>query len=189
MNTPNKLTLLRIVLVPFFMIFILTPSIPFNYVFAFIIFLVASITDCVDGKIARSRNLVTDFGKFLDPLADKILVLSALICFLQINWTNAVIVVIILTRELLVTSLRLVASSKGTVISANIWGKIKTVSQMVAITTVLLVLLINQCFNLPKDAFYICYVISQIMLGISAMLTLFSGVIYLWQNRRFLEDA
>ena len=135
MNLPNKLTLLRIILVPFFIIAMLV-NFPFHYLVAGCIFGIASVTDTLDGKIARSRNLVTDFGKFADPLADKILVLTALVCFLQVGLLGsfgAIPVIIVLFREFAVSGIRLVAASSGKVVAANIWGKIKTVSQMVGI--------------------------------------------------------
>ena len=125
MNLPNKLTLSRIILVPFFVASLLI-NFPFHTAVALVIFVVATFTDMFDGKIARSRGLVTDFGKFADPLADKILVLSALLCFVQTGWCDCIAVIIVLFREFSVTSIRLVAASKGKVVAANIFGKIKT---------------------------------------------------------------
>ena len=124
MNLPNKLTLSRIILVPFFVASLLI-NFPFHTAVALVIFVVATFTDMFDGKIARSRGLVTDFGKFADPLADKILVLSALLCFVQTGWCDCIAVIIVLFREFSVTSIRLVAASKGKVVAANIFGKIK----------------------------------------------------------------
>ena len=138
MNLPNKLTLLRIILVPFFIATILI-DFPLHYLVSGIIFGIASVTDSLDGRIARSQNLVTDFGKFADPLADKILVISALVCFLQTGLLDnygAIPVVIVLFREFAVSGIRLVAASGGKVVAANIWGKIKTVSQMVGIALI-----------------------------------------------------
>lgn len=145
LNTPNKLTILRIFMVPVFIAVLLLESIfPVNSIWtrfiAGLIFLAAAITDSIDGKIARKQNLITNFGKFLDPLADKMLVSSALVCFvaLRMMQMGTVITVIILAREFLVTSLRLVANAEdGTVIAASKWGKVKTVLQMVAICTFL----------------------------------------------------
>lgn len=186
MNLPNKLTVLRILLVPIFLLFFLCPQIPLHYLWAAITFAVSAITDCIDGRIARKYNMVTDFGKFLDPLADKILVTSALICFIPSGLAGPVMVIIILARDFLVTSLRLVASGKGTVISANIWGKCKTVSQMAAISVILLLLAVGQLIALPS--FWV-YLTSQILLWIATLFTILSGIIYLWQNRAFLLDG
>ena len=136
MNLPNKLTVARIILVPFFVAALLI-NFPLNNLAALALFGAASITDLLDGKIARKRGLVTDFGKFADPLADKILVISALLCFIQLGLCDCVAVIIVLFREFTVTSIRLIAASKGKVIAANIWGKVKTVTQMVAIICVL----------------------------------------------------
>ena len=136
MNLPNKLTLGRIILVPL-MVAALLIDFPFNNLVALIIFAAASITDLLDGKIARKQNLVTDFGKFADPLADKILVLATLLCFVQNGYCDCVAVIIVLFREFSVTSIRLIAASSGEVIAANIWGKAKTVSQMIAVIAIL----------------------------------------------------
>ncbi len=133
MNLPNKLTLWRIILVPFFVAVLLIPF-PLHTIVALVLFIAASITDMLDGRIARKRNLITDFGKFADPLADKILVLAALLCFVQNGWCDCIAVIIVLFREFTVTSIRLIAAAKGEVIAANIWGKVKTVTQMVAIS-------------------------------------------------------
>ena len=132
MNLPNKLTLGRIILVPFFVAALLIPFF-LHTIVALVLFIAASITDMLDGRIARKRNLITDFGKFADPLADKILVLAALLCFVQNGWCDCIAVIIVLFREFTVTSIRLIAAAKGEVIAANIWGKVKTVTQMVAI--------------------------------------------------------
>ena len=186
MNLPNKLTVLRILLVPVFLLFFLCPQIPLHYLWAAIAFACSAITDCIDGKIARKYYMVTDFGKFLDPLADKILVMSALICLIPIGLAGPVMVVIILARDFLVTSLRLVASGKGTVIVANLWGKLKTVSQMVAICVVLVLLALGQLVAFP---YVWIYLIDQILLWIATFFTILSGVIYLWQNRSFISDV
>ena len=135
MNIANKLTLLRVILVPFFAFFMLAGDIvPYSYLWAAVIFAVASITDTADGKIARKYNMVTNFGKFLDPLADKVLVVTALICFVELGWASAWVTAIIVAREFVVSGIRLIAagSEKKTVIAASIWGKLKTASTMVA---------------------------------------------------------
>ena len=186
MNTPNKLTVLRILLVPFFVAFLLIKQIPYNYLWATLIFAIASITDTIDGKMARKYNLVTDFGKFMDPLADKILVTSALVCFIELGFVNSIMVVIILAREFMVTSLRLIASGKGKVIAASMWGKVKTVSQMVGIVVILLLQTVYQ-FT-PFASMDLIVMIGQILLWIATLLTLISGAEYMISNRGFLND-
>ena len=137
MNTPNKLTLLRIFLVPVFLLFFLCEGIPLHNVWALLVFALASATDAMDGHIARSRNLVTDFGKFLDPVADKVLVFAALIAFIDFGWASSVAVIIMIAREFLVSSLRMVAADNGTVIAAGKLGKLKTAVTMASIVVVL----------------------------------------------------
>lgn len=194
MNLPNKLTLLRIILVPFFIIAMLV-NFPFHYLVAGCIFGVASVTDTLDGKIARSRNLVTDFGKFADPLADKILVLTALVCFLQVGLLGsfgAIPVIIVLFREFAVSGIRLVAASSGKVVAANIWGKIKTVSQMVGISVIFAMQVVLEVLNAMKvstgfitEGFYY---IGNGLIWLSTVFTLISGIIYLKDNISFLKD-
>lgn len=131
MNLPNKLTVLRVIMVPFFVLFMLTDlGGDANKWIALAIFCVASLTDMLDGKIARARNLVTNFGKFMDPLADKLLVCSAMICLIPVGKLPAWIVIIIIAREFIISGFRLIASDNGIVIAASYWGKFKTVSQM-----------------------------------------------------------
>lgn len=181
MNIANILTLTRIFLVPFFVLFMMVGNENSIYfVIALAIFIIASITDAIDGKIARKYNLVTNFGKFMDPLADKILVMSAFLCLLYLGIVNVVLVIIILSREFLVTSLRLVASSNGKVIAANFWGKLKTVSQMITIIFCLIETSLPFNINL--------YIISNILVLITTIITVMSGIIYLWQNRKFISD-
>ena len=130
MNLPNKLTVLRMLMIPLFLICM---EVPFEgrYLWALVLFALASFTDLLDGKIARARGLVTDFGKLMDPLADKLLVMAAMVSLITKGMVPAVFVIVILAREFLVTSVRLVAAGKGTVLAADIWGKIKTALQMV----------------------------------------------------------
>lgn len=131
MNLPNKLTVLRIIMVPFFVFFMLTDAGgAANKWIALVIFCVASLTDMLDGKIARARGLVTNFGKFMDPLADKLLVCSAMICLIPLGKLTAWFVIVIIAREFIISGFRLVASDNGIVIAASYWGKFKTVSQM-----------------------------------------------------------
>ena len=194
MNLPNKLTLLRIILVPFFIIAMLF-NFPFHYLVAGCIFGVASFTDTLDGKIARSRNLVTDFGKFADPLADKILVLTALVCFLQVGLLGsfgAIPVIIVLFREFAVSGIRLVAASSGKVVAANIWGKIKTVSQMVGISVIFAMQVVLEVLNAMKVSTgfitEVFYYIGNGLIWLSTVFTLISGIIYLKDNISFLKD-
>ena len=196
MNTPNKLTLLRLILVPFFVFFLLTPVIPHHYLISLIIFSVASYTDHLDGKIARKYNMITDFGKFADPLADKIMILAALSCFLQSGLTDAVALILIISREFMVTSIRLVASGSGKVIAANNWGKAKTISQMIAVIAVMIlqyiielnqlgIIFSNNVLGMQRNFF----VAGEVLIWISVLLTLISGIIYLIQNFDFIKNA
>lgn len=200
MNTPNKLTVLRIALVPFFVFFLLVPSIPHHYLFAGLLFGLASITDHYDGKLARKNGQITDFGKFLDPLADKILVISALICFVETGLVPAWMVIVIVAREFMVTSIRLVAVESGKVVAANNWGKAKTVSQIVAIVTVIVfqyVLELIKLHIIPQQFFNGMFmpinqlfdIVSYAALLFSVAMTVISGGIYLWDNRQFINKA
>lgn len=188
MNTPNKLTVFRIILIPFFVFFLLMQNIPNRFLFALIIFCIAAITDHFDGELARRNGQITDFGKFLDPLADKMLVMSAFICFVQLDIVGALPVIIILMREFIVTSVRLVAMGSGKVISANIWGKAKTVSQIVAIIIILLT-------QYTMEATYDIYrlnathfnLINLVAVWISVIFAFISGVIYIIDNIKFIS--
>jgi len=183
MNLPNKLTLLRVALIPFFLLFIYL-DVPFHFLLALAVFAAASITDALDGKIARARNLVTNFGKFLDPLADKVLVISALTVFVELDEVNmgAVPLIIITAREFMVSGLRLLAADSGVVVAAGIWGKLKTAFTMVTIVAALLWLSIchDFSFNIPSavvtaaDDFII-----PVLIWVSTVLTVISGLIYL----------
>lgn len=183
MNLPNKLTLLRVFLIPFFLLFMYI-DIPFHYLLALLIFTAASITDALDGKIARSRNLVTNFGKFLDPLADKVLVISALAVFVEISEINigAIPFIIICAREFMVSGLRLLAADSGIVVAAGIWGKLKTAFTMVAITASIVWLSVcyDFSFSIPQSVIEIVdsYIIPA-LIWISTALTVISGAIYL----------
>ena len=194
MNLPNTLTVGRIVLVPFFVAALLI-DFPCNYVVALLIFIAASITDMLDGKIARKRNLVTDFGKFADPLADKILVLSALLCFVQLGLCDCVSVILVLFREFSVTSVRLIAASKGEVVAANIWGKVKTVTQMIAIILILVLQLVLQLCGMGifgtvdvQMLSNVFSVIGLVAIWISNIFTVLSGAVYFVQNKKFISD-
>ncbi len=191
MNLPNKLTVARIILVPFFVAALLI-NFPLNNLAALAIFAAASITDLLDGKIARKRGLVTDFGKFADPLADKILVISALLCFVQLGLCDCVAVIIVLFREFAVTSIRLIAASKGKVIAANIWGKVKTVTQMVAIICVLVMQIVLDIGELgvclPCCLSNIFFIIGEGLIWVSTFFAILSGVIYVAQNKQFISE-
>lgn len=186
MNTPNKLTLLRILMIPFFVIFLLWESVPHRFLWALIVFVLASMTDWLDGHLARKHGLITDFGKFLDPLADKMLVLGALICFVQLGLSSAVAVLIIVAREFLVTSLRLVAAGSGTVIAASFWGKAKTVSQM---TATVLIMLLQEFASLGMLAPDVARLIGECGLWIAVLFTVGSGVQYLYVNRGHIDPS
>lgn len=194
MNLPNRLTLFRIILVPF-MVACLLIDFEHHYLFAWLFFSIASFTDYLDGKVARDHKLITNFGKFADPLADKILVVSALICFVELELTSSVLVIIVLFREFLVTSIRLVGASSGKVIAANIFGKIKTVSQIIAILIVFAlqyILELMQLHIIPVDniSFYSTAfaVLGNCFLWISTLFAVISGVIYVIQNKEVISD-
>lgn len=138
MNLANKLTMLRIFLVPIFLIFIAVKGIPYGTIVATLIFIIASLTDQLDGYIARSRNQITTFGKFMDPLADKLLVTAALISLVELQIVPSIAAIIIIAREFAVSGLRTIAASEGTVISASWWGKLKTIIQIIAILLLLI---------------------------------------------------
>lgn len=179
MNLPNKLTLLRICLIPVFVILMLSQINNF-FLIACIVFMVASITDFLDGRIARKHNLVTDFGKFMDPLADKLLVLSALICMIDYDLVAGWMVIIIVARELTVSILRAIAADNGKVIAASGGGKIKTTSQMIAI----IFLLIGA--NFSND---IILLIGTVVMYIATIFTLYSGIDYLYKNRDLFMNS
>ncbi len=183
MNLPNKLTVLRVILVPVFLIFTYVSAIPYHYILALVVFAAASITDMLDGKIARKHNLVTNFGKFLDPLADKILVISALMAFVDIKdyRLSAIPVIIIIIREFTVSGLRLVTASEGVVVAAGIWGKLKTAFTMVGIVAVLLCLSIRYDFAVsPESCAWNSVMLGcNIVIWIAAVLTIISGAVYL----------
>lgn len=190
MNLPNKLTVMRVVMVPFFVAFMLIGAIPYNYLWALLVFAAASITDMLDGKIARKYNLITNFGKFLDPLADKILVASALICFVQLGWCSAWVTALILAREFVVSGVRLVAASsdKKVVIAAEMLGKMKTAMTMVAICVIIFMWILVQFGAITPEGFPI-QLISDILMYIAAALTVASGVQYLYDYREFIDPT
>ena len=178
MNLPNKLTTLRVIMIPFFVFFLLWQN-GENYTFRMIalaLFIIASLTDLLDGKIARKHNLVTNFGKFMDPLADKLLVCSALICMIELRELPAWMVIIIISREFIISGFRLVASDNGVVIAASYWGKFKTTFQMIGV-----VLLI---FNIPALS-----TLTTIIVWIALALTVISLVDYIVKNAGVLTEG
>lgn len=177
MNLPNKLTILRVIMVPFFVVCLLMDKGTATEIAALILFAAASFTDYLDGHIARKNNLVTNFGKFMDPLADKLLVCSALICLVELNRIPAWVVIIIIAREFIISGFRLIASDNGVVIAASYWGKFKTVSQMA-----LIMLLIVH----PGGAVF--YWIEQIILWIAIALTVISLCDYIIKNKHVLME-
>ena len=183
MNLPNKLTVARIILTPVYLAAMLM-EFNYHYLAAAVIFIVASITDFVDGKLARKNNQITTFGKLCDPLADKMLTTAALLAFMDMGLCNIWIVMIVLTREFLVTSFRLVAAAQGVVIAANIWGKLKTVSQMVSSIGIMLAIHFVNALSLDFAVFAL---ISNILLGITAALTVISGIIYIADGLKVID--
>ncbi len=189
MNLANKLTMFRVIIVPFFVLFMCVPAIPYRFLWALILFGLASITDMLDGKVARKYNMVTDFGKFLDPLADKILVAAALICFVELGWTYAWVAFVILAREFVVSGIRLVAatSKEKKVIPANIWGKLKTAVTMVAMAVMLVLGVLMDDLGLMTG--FPAQVVRDVLMYLSALLTVISGVIYCYDSREFIDPS
>lgn len=200
MNLPNKLTVLRIILVPIFLVLLMLPF-PHHYFAALVVFVGASITDLLDGKIARKQGLITDLGKFLDPLADKMLTTSAFLGFMacsigdrlggtmtdMLMWVNF----IVLTREFMVTSVRLMAAGGGKVVAANIYGKLKTVFQMTAIITAMafewFIELFEAFLPLPTLVYDIMVVIYTLLIWVSTLMAVISGIIYVYQNKEYIK--
>ena len=178
MNLPNKLTILRVILIPFFVVFMffdITGAA--DKWIALVIFCVASLTDMLDGKIARKYNLVTNFGKFMDPLADKLLVCTALICLTSMNRLNVIVVLVIIAREFIISGFRLVASDNGIVIAASYWGKFKTVSQMALI--IVLIMDLGGVWN----------VVGTVLTWVALLLTVVSLIDYIAKNKQVLTQG
>lgn len=176
MNLPNKLTIFRVILIPFFIIALLVPGIPAGNWIALAIFIVASLTDLLDGKIARKYNLVTNFGKFMDPLADKLLVCSALICLVELSRIPSWMVVIIIAREFTISGFRLIAADNGVVIAASYWGKFKTTFQMIAVCLMIA--------NIP-----VLSLLTTVITWIAVILTVASLVDYLVKNKDVMKET
>ena len=178
MNLPNKLTILRVILIPFFVVFMLFDITgAADKWIALVIFCVASLTDMLDGKIARKYNLVTNFGKFMDPLADKLLVCTALICLTSMNRLNVIVVLVIIAREFIISGFRLVASDNGIVIAASYWGKFKTVSQMALI--IVLIMDLGGVWN----------VVGTVLTWVALLLTVVSLIGYIAKNNQVLTQG
>ena len=182
MNTPNKITIFRMFIAPLFLVLFF---LDFNYkmLVSAIIFAVGSATDAIDGHLARKNNIVTNFGKLLDPIADKMLVTAGFLALMQAGLCNIWIVMLMLTREFAVTSVRLIAAAQGVVIPANIGGKIKTVFQMVALVGVMLLGQVEVSFSvdLPLE------IISNVLLGITAAISVVSGLVYILDSRKVID--
>ena len=178
MNLPNKLTILRVILIPFFVFFLISPFFDGygNYI-ALAIFIIASLTDMADGKIARKYNLVTNFGKFMDPLADKLLVCSAMICLVDLKLIPVWVVLIIIAREFIISGFRLVASDNGIVIAASYWGKFKTTFQMLMVIVLII--------DIPNPVFD---VIGTVLIYVALALTIISLIDYIVKNKDVLKD-
>ncbi len=179
MNLANKITISRILLIPIFVLLILFRQ-PTTQFFALAVFLLAALTDSIDGYVARKYEMVSDFGKFMDPLADKLLVTAALTAIVDLHRTSAWVMFIIVAREFAVTGLRLIAVSRGVVISAGLWGKIKTVVQMIAVSVALL----------PYNFNNICiyrFGLIDILMAIAVAITVISGLEYIIANRKLLK--
>ena len=195
MNLPNKLTMLRVALVPFFVFFTMADFIPHHLLIAGLIFGAASYTDHLDGKIARRDHLITNFGKLIDPLADKIMVMSALVCFVATGFTNVWFVLLIMVREFAVTSIRLIAVENGKVIAANNWGKAKTVSQIVAICVIFALQYVLELHALGAVTLANAETLSAVfdwigfaLMGVAALLAVISGVIYAKDSASLFRD-
>ncbi|WP_010286264.1 CDP-diacylglycerol--glycerol-3-phosphate 3-phosphatidyltransferase [Kurthia massiliensis] len=191
MNLPNKITVSRVVMIPIFVILmvvnfgwgnieLLGATMPIEHLVGAIVFIIASITDFFDGHLARKYNLVTNMGKFLDPLADKLLVTAAFIILVQWGVAPAWVIIVIVAREFAVTGLRSIGAEQNVIIAASNLGKLKTWSQMVALSFLLLHNIIFEMWNIPFD---------QIMLYVAFFFTLLSGLDYFWKNRRLLLDS
>lgn len=178
MNLPNKLTVLRVVMIPFFVVFLLFDITgAADKWIALAIFCAASLTDMLDGKIARKYNLVTNFGKFMDPLADKLLVCTAMICLVSMDKLNVIVVLVIIAREFIISGFRLVASDNGIVIAASYWGKFKTVSQMAMV--IVLIMDLGGVFEM----------IGNVLVWVALILTVVSLVDYIAKNKQVLTQG
>jgi CDP-diacylglycerol--glycerol-3-phosphate 3-phosphatidyltransferase len=195
MNLPNKLTVSRLILTAIFLL-VMFVEFPFHITAALVLFVAASLTDLFDGIIARRRNLVTDFGKLMDPLADKVLICSAFIAFIELEWMPAWMVIVIVARELAITGLRLLAASKNIVLAAERQGKNKTISQITAAIALLVTHshadwgIVGQLFAFEIAGHAWAWWVAEISKWVAVVLTALSGFLYLWKNREvYLNDC
>lgn len=186
MNTANKLTLLRVILIPVYVLFMLVEITQYHYWIALVVFIITAITDALDGKIARKQNKVTDFGKFADPIADKLLVLSAMICFVELDLMPSWICIIIMAREIIISGLRLICAGKGTVIAASWMGKLKTVTQMFFVILTTLNFSYYFSASLPEVA-HVIEIIRIILMYIALVMTIISLIDYYLKNRELFS--
>ncbi len=191
LNVPNTLTIFRICITPVFLIFILWENLPHRFLIACLIFSLGAITDAVDGHLARKNNQITNFGKFLDPIADKVMTTAALLAFLSMSLCSIWIVMIVLAREFIIASVRMISASNGVVVPANIWGKIKTVTQMVF---TILIMLLGEAYYITQMNYMEIYVklpelslVSNGLLWVTAVFTVISGIIYLFDSRKVID--
>lgn len=191
LNVPNQLTILRMIMTPIYLFLILWENLPHRFFIAAIVFSLAAITDAIDGKLARKNNQITNFGKLLDPIADKILTTSALLAFMAMGLCNVWIVMIVLTREFAIASIRMISASNGVVVPANMWGKVKTTAQM---TFTIIIMLLGEVYqyaeirpgvNIP---YWLTLAnISNALLWVTAVLTVISGVIYIKDSKNVID--
>lgn len=179
MNLPNKLTVARMVLTPVFLFFFMADFVPYHYVIGLIVYVLGCLTDFLDGKIARKYGLITVFGKLADPVADKMLTTAALLVLMKYDYCSIYVVFIILTREFAVTSVRLAAAAQGVVIPANIWGKLKTASQMIFTVAIMAGIAFNIAF--------LTSFVADVMMWITAALAVVSGIIYLMNGVKLID--
>lgn len=192
MNLPNKLSMLRIILIPFMLFFYLATFVPYGKIIALAIFIIAAITDMLDGKIARKYNLVTNLGKLLDPIADKLLVVSALL-LVVVDKTiphpyGVIVAIIIIGRELLISAFRQIAASKNFVMAADKLGKIKTITQDIALPLLFLLSFVTYNVTINANVLLVIQIISYSLIGIATLLTIISGANYLIKNKEVLKD-
>jgi CDP-diacylglycerol--glycerol-3-phosphate 3-phosphatidyltransferase len=190
MNLANRLTIIRIIIVPFFIVLLLAGGVGTKY-YALLLFIVAALTDLYDGKIARARGIITSFGMFMDPLADKIIILGALICFVALREVWPLLVIIILAREVMITQLRFIGASKGVVVPAGRWGKHKTATQMIAVSVTLVIICVKSTmqalsYDMPVGLDRFLEYTPNALVGIAVIMTIISGILYVGKHREVL---
>ena len=192
LNTPNRLTIVRMLIAPLFLAVIMKDNLPHRFLWAAVIFVAASVTDAIDGMLARKNDQVTNFGRLLDPIADKVLTTAALLAFMKLGICNIWIVMIVLAREFTIASIRMIAASNGVVIPANIWGKLKTVSQMVF---TVIIMILGEVYQYAENIvpgvtapyYFTLSNISNTLLWITAVLAVISGVIYIKDSENAID--